>query len=132
VANASPSDFDLRMFYATVLRDERKFPEAGREYVAATMLKPDSVEAWSELAGVLILAEQFPQGLDALDHVQKLGKETSGHFYLRAMALDKLQKRKEAVEYYDKFLVANQGKNPDQEFHARQRILILERELGKK
>jgi tetratricopeptide (TPR) repeat protein len=130
--SAAPNDFDLRMFYATILRDQRKFPEAAREFTAASTTKPDSSEAWTELAGVLVLVEQLPQALDALNHVRTLGKETSGHFYLRAMTLDKLQQRKEAVESYDQFLAADQNKNPDQEFHARQRIQILERELGKK
>jgi len=130
--STAPADFDLRMLYAIVLRDQRKFPEAAREFTAAAAMKQDSVEAWTELAGVLLLTEQLPQGLAALDRVSALGKETSGHFYIRAMTLDRLQKRKEAVEYYDKFLVANQDQNPDQVFHARQRILILERELGKR
>jgi tetratricopeptide (TPR) repeat protein len=129
---SAPADFDLHMFYATILRDEHKYPEAIQQFSAASTVKPDSSEAWTELAAVLTLAEQPVQALDALDHVHALGKETSGHFYMRAMTLDKLQKRKEAVEYYDKFLNANQGKNPDQEFHARQRVQILERELGKK
>ncbi len=132
VTSAEPADFDSRMFYGTILRDERKFPEAALAFSAASTLKPDSVEAWTELAGVLIMAEQLPQGVDALDHVRALGKETSGHFYLRAMTLDKLQRRKEAVENYDKFLAVDQNKNPDQEFVARQRIQILEREMGKR
>jgi tetratricopeptide (TPR) repeat protein len=131
-ASAAPTDYDLRMFYGTILRDQRKFPEAEREFSAASVAKPDSVDAWTELAGVLLLEEMLPQGLDALDHVRALGAETSGHLYLRAMTLDKLKKNKEAVEYYDKFLAADKNKNPDQEFHARQRIQILERDLGKR
>jgi tetratricopeptide (TPR) repeat protein len=130
--STAPADFDLRMLYAIVLRDQRKFPEAAREFTAAAAIKQDSVEAWTELAGVLLLAEQLPQGLAALDHVSALGKETSGHFYIRAMTLDKLQKRKEAGRILRQVSGGQSGQNPDQVFHARQRILILERELGKR
>ena len=40
---ASPNDFDLRMFYGRLLRDQRKFPEAAAQFSAATRIKPESV-----------------------------------------------------------------------------------------
>ena len=129
---AAPQDYDLRMFHGRILRDERRFPSASEEFSAATKLKPDAVEAWTELAGVLIMAEQPIDGLAALDRVHTLGAETSGHFYLRAITLDRLQQSKDALEAYNKFLATNQGANPDQEFMARQRIKALEKVLGKR
>lgn len=128
----APEDFDLRMFYGRVLRDERKFPPSSEQFSAATNIKPDSPEAWTELAGVLIMAEQPLPGLAALDHVHALGAETSGHFYLRAITLDRLKQNKDALEAYNKFLAASQNVNPDQEFIARQRVKVLEKELGKR
>ena len=89
---AAPEDFDLRMFHGRILRDERRFPSAAEEFSAATKIKPDAAEAWTELAGVLIMAEQPVEGLAALDRVRALGAETSGHFYLRAITLDRLQR----------------------------------------
>lgn len=129
---AAPDDFDLRMFYGRILRDERRFPPAAEQFSAAARIKPDAPEAWTELAGVLIMAEQPVDGLAALDHVRTLGAETSGHFYLRAITLDKLQRSKEALEAYNSFLSSNGGANPDQEFMARQRIKALEKVLGKR
>jgi len=129
---AAPQDYDLRMFHGRILRDERRFPSASEEFSAAAKLKPDAVEAWTELAGVLIMAEQPIDGLAALDRVHTLGAETSGHFYLRAITLDRLQQSKDALEAYNKFLATNQGANPDQEFMARQRIKALEKVLGKR
>jgi predicted Zn-dependent protease len=129
---AAPEDFDLRMFYGRILRDERRFPSASEQFSAAAKIKPDAVEAWTELAGVLIMAEQPVDGLAALDRVRALGAETSGHFYLRAITLDRLNKTKEALEVYNKFLAASQNANPDQEFIARQRVKVLEKELGKR
>ena len=43
---------------ARILRDERRFPSAAEEFSAAAKIKPDAAEAWTELAGVLIMAEQ--------------------------------------------------------------------------
>lgn len=129
---AAPEDFELRMFYGRILRDERKFPLAAEQFSAATKIKPDAAQAWTELAGVLIMAEQPLEGLAALDKVHALGAETSGHFYLRAITLDRLKKNKEALEAYNQFLAASKDVNPDQEFIARQRVKVLEKELGKR
>jgi tetratricopeptide (TPR) repeat protein len=129
---AAPGDFDLRMFYGRILRDQRRFAPASEQFSAATKIKPDAAEAWTELAGVLIMAERPMDGLEALDHVRTLGAETSGHVYLRAITLDRLQRPKDALEAYNKFLAASQNVNPDQEFMARQRIKALEKELGKR
>jgi len=131
-AAALPQDFDLRMFYGRILRDQRRFLPASEQFSAAAKIKPDATEAWTELAGVLIMAEQPMDGLAALDHVRALGAETSGHFYLRAITLDRLQRPKDALEAYNKFLASSQNQNPDQEFIARQRVKALEKELGKR
>jgi len=129
---ATPDDFELRMFYGRILRDERRFPSAAEQFSAAANLKPDAAQAWTELAGVLIMAEQPVDGLAALDRVHALGAETAGHYYLRAITLDRLQRSKEALEAYNKFLAASQNVNPDQEFIARQRVKVLEKELGRR
>jgi tetratricopeptide (TPR) repeat protein len=129
---ASPDDFELRMFYGRTLRDERKFPSAAEQFSAATKLKPDAAQAWTELAGVLVMAEQPVEGLAALDKVHALGAETAGHFYLRAITLDRLDRSKEALEAYNQFLAASKDTNPDQEIIARQRVKVLERKLGKR
>jgi tetratricopeptide (TPR) repeat protein len=129
---SAPEDFELRMFYGRILRDQRKFPSAVEQFTAAARIKPDAAQAWTELAGVLIMAERPVDGLAALDKVHALGAETSGHFYLRAITLDRLNQTKDALEAYNKFLAASQNVNPDQEFIARQRVKVLEKELGKR
>ena len=128
---ADASNFDLRMAYGRTLRDQRQFPAASREFQAAAALRPDSVPALIELAGVLILADQYDDGLAALDRVRALGKEIPGDLYLRAITLDKLHRNKPALEAYQQFLAAAGGKFPDEEFLARQRARIIEHELGK-
>jgi predicted Zn-dependent protease len=129
---AAPQDSELRMFYARLLRDERKFPDAAREFLTVTGQQPDNVNAWSELAGIDVSTERYPQALAALDRVRALKAETAGHYFLRAMVLEHLELRKEALEAYNQFLATSGGKNPDQEFQARQRVRILEKDTGKR
>ena len=40
---SAPQDSELRMFYARLLRDERKFPDAAREFRTVTDQQPDNV-----------------------------------------------------------------------------------------
>ena len=130
--SAAPQDFELRMFYGRLLRDERKFPEAAAQFETAARLNPTALKAWNELASVLTVSEQYPQALAAYDRIRALGAENGSHYFFEALAHDHLRHRPEAIEYYKKFLASNPGKFPDQEFQARQRVRILETELKKK
>jgi tetratricopeptide (TPR) repeat protein len=127
-----PKNFELRMIYGTSLRDQKKYNPAAREFYMATQLKPDSKEAWNELSGMLILLNDFPQAMAALDRVKALGGETPAHYFFRAIMLDKTKQYKPALENYQKFLASAEGKYPDEEFQARQRVRIIQKELSKK
>lgn len=129
---ANPNDFDLQLLAGRLTRDHRDFRNAANRFLAAAKLKPDSDEAWSELAGACIMAELYPQALMALDQVRRLNAEKPGHFFFRAIVLDKLQQPKPALESYQKFLALSQGKSPDEEFKARQRVRILEKEVNRR
>ena len=127
---ADPRNAQLRMTYGRVLRDLKKYPAAAAEFYRVTQAQPDSVEAWGELAGMLVLLEDYPGTLAALDRLKALGAEAPGHFFLRAIVLDKTKQLRPALENYQKFLALSQGKSPDQEFKARQRARILEKEIN--
>ncbi|SRR5579885_79565 len=129
---AAPDDLGLRLFYARLLRDERKFPQAAAQFLTVAQKKPDSAEAWTELSGIYMVSEDYAQALAALDRVKALGAENPGHWFVRAVCFDHLRQAKEALENYNKFLAASHGEHPDQEFQARQRVRILERETGKR
>lgn len=129
---ANPQDFDLRMFDARLLRDQRKFPEAAAQFLAAAQSKPDSAAAWNELAGVDLAAEKYPEALAAFDRVKALGAETVANYFFRALALDHLNQAKDALENYNKFLAGSNGQYPNQEFQARGRVKALELELHKR
>ncbi len=128
---AEPGDLDLRLAYGRELRDQRKFAPAAREFYRVVQGRPDSVEAWNELSAMLISLEDYPQALAALDRVRSLGGEKPVHHYLRAIMLDKVRDLKGALAAYQQFLATSQGKNPNEEFKARQRARIIERELRK-
>jgi tetratricopeptide (TPR) repeat protein len=127
-----PNDFEVRMLHGRILRDQRKFPPAAADFFRATKLKPDSAEAWSEFAGVLVMAEDYPAALTALDRLAALHAEKPGHVYLRAIVLDKIRDIQPALESYQKFLAMSNGQSPDEEFKARQRVRILQREVSKR
>jgi tetratricopeptide (TPR) repeat protein len=129
---ADPDNFEIRMLHGRLIRDQRKFPEAAAEFERATKLKPDSEPAWSELAGVLVMAENYPPALAALDRIAALKAEKPGHVFLRAIVLDKTRDLKPAIESYQRFLQMSQGENPNQEWQARQRIKLLQKEVNNK
>ncbi len=128
----APSDHDLRMLYGRSLRDHKQLIPASQQFYAAAQIKPDSLPAWNELASALINGERYEQGLAALDKIKSMGKETPGDMFYRAITLDKLHQLKPALESYEQFLAASNGKFPDQEFQARQRARIIKVELSKK
>jgi tetratricopeptide (TPR) repeat protein len=128
----APSDPELHLLYGRLLRDQKRFAEAASEFQRYTQARPESVEGWSELAAMLVSLEQYPQALMALDRVRALNGETAGHHFLRAIVLDKSRDYKGALAAYQAFLAASQGKFPNEEFKARQRIRILQKELERR
>lgn len=128
----SPNDWDLQMTIGRIYRDQRQFGRAAGYFEAATKLKPDAAEGWSELAGVLTLLKQYPQALAALDRLQSLNAEKPGHIFLRAIILDNLRQLKPALAAYRKFLEADNGQHSDQDFQSQGRIKAIEHELNRR
>ncbi len=129
---ADAEDFDLRMSYARALRDLRRFPEATAQFQEAARLKPGDAKVWSELAAALYMTGDVRQSLADLDRARDLGEDTPGNWFFRAIILDKARQLKPALEAYQRFLSMSQGKNPDQEFQARQRARIIQKDLEKR
>lgn len=127
-----PANFDLRVMYAHALRDRKQYQLAAGEFAAALKVKPEAAHTWDEMGSVLYLAEQYQPALAAFERASQLGEKTAGNWFLRAIILDKTRQTKPALEAYRQFLEVSQGKNPDQEWQARQRERILQRELERK
>ncbi|HBY63761.1 MAG TPA: hypothetical protein DEH78_28385 [Solibacterales bacterium] len=132
IAAAEPANFDLQIYYGRAMRDQRNYQEAAKAFLRAAQAKPDSVEAFSELSVILILAENYPVALQALDKVKALGGEKPGHVYFRAVVLDRMKQQKPALDSYQRFLEMSTGQSPNEEFKARQRIKVLQKELERR
>ena len=50
----------------------------------------------------------------------------------RSLCFDQLGGQQQAFDNYQKFLATSGGRNPDQQFQAKERSRILERELKRK
>jgi tetratricopeptide (TPR) repeat protein len=127
---ANPDDYSLQMTVGRIYRDQKNYAQAESYFYTAAKLKPNSPEPWSELAGVFTVAQQYPQALTALDKLRQMNAEKAGHFYLRAIILDKFHQVKPALANYQRFLQLSHGENPDQEFQARGRIKVLEHQVN--
>jgi Flp pilus assembly protein TadD len=129
---AEPANYDLRMMYARALRDKRQFEPAANQFYAAAKLRPAEAKPWTELGGMLYMAGDLPQALTAFEQAAAKGESGAGNWFLRAIILDKLRQIKPAKDAYEHFLAMSEGKNPNQEFQARQRVRILQREIDKR
>ena len=131
ILKSEPANFEPRMFLGRLLRDDRLFAPAAQQFIEAVKLKPESIEAWSELSGMLIMLKQYPQALASLDKLKSQQGETAAYWWFRATILDALKDAKQALPAYERFLQLSQGKSPDEEFKARQRARILEKMVRK-
>lgn len=120
-----PANTEMRMFLGRLLRDQKKYDEAAKQFFVVTKAKPDSGEAWNELTSMLILLKQYEPALAALEKTKSLNGETPAYHYFRAIMLDASKQPKPALESYKQFLAVSEGKYPDEEFKARQRVKVL-------
>lgn len=118
----------IRLNRGRALRDQKQYPAAVQEFARAAQLQPDSPAPLNELAGVLILAGDDARAIAVLDKLKSMGAETPGHLFFRGLVFDRNKQAKPALAAYRAFLAASGGKYPDEEFKARQRVRILERE----
>jgi tetratricopeptide (TPR) repeat protein len=132
LAAADASNYDLHMLFGRVLRDRKQYMAAAREFHQSVKLRPNVPEPWKELAGMLFAVEQYPQTIAALDQARKLGDTSAGNLYFRAVALDRLRQYPLALEAYNEFLKNSEGKNPEEEFIARQRVRVIRKEMDKR
>ncbi len=125
LVEAEPGNFDMRLFYGRLLRDQKRYEEALPQFLAAVKVKPAAGDAWNELTAMLLLTKRYEQGLMTLEKARELNGETPAYYYFRATMLDALRQHRPALESYEKFLSMSQGKFPDEEFKARERAKAL-------
>jgi tetratricopeptide (TPR) repeat protein len=124
---ASPEDTGLLVAHGQNLLHQLKYAEALAVFDKATRLDEANADAWSGLAFAASKTNQPSITLHALTMRSKYLPEVASTYFLWATAYDALHQKAAAATYYHHFLDAAAGKFPNQEWQARQRLLLLEK-----
>ena len=127
---AAPEDNELAEWLGHVDTELRDYPSAIRVLEHAHTRDPQSMEALSDLVNAFYLSENYASALTALDQLARLETPRPGSWFIRAICYDKLSRKAEAIDAYQKFLDQDNAQHDTQDFQARQRILFLQKELG--
>jgi tetratricopeptide (TPR) repeat protein len=123
---ASPEDPELLIAHGQNLTRQLKYAEAFAVFDKATRLDPADPDGWSGLAFAASKTGQPAVTLHALTMRSKYLPEVPSTYFLWATAYDTLHNKAAAVTYYHHFLDSAAGKFPNQEWQARQRLILLE------
>jgi predicted Zn-dependent protease len=123
---ASPDDPALLVAHGQNLIRQLKNAEAFAAFDKATRLDPANADGWSGLAFAASKTGQPSVTLHALTMRSKYLPEVPSTYFLWATAYDTLHNKAAAATYYHHFLESAAGKFPNQEWQARQRLLLLE------
>lgn len=124
---ADPDNVSLLVAHGQNLTRQLKYSEAFEAFDKATKLESSNGDAWSGLAFAASKTHQPQLALHALTMRSKFLPEVPATYFLWATSYDTLHDRASAAVYYHHFLDASGGKFPDQEWQARQRLLVLEK-----
>lgn len=121
-----PNDPDVLAAHGQNLVREKRYSDALQTFEAATALDERNGEAWSGMAFAAFQTHQPKITIQALTMRSKYLPESATIYFLWATAYDTLHDKKQASTYYRRFLDSSDGKLPDQEWQARQRLKVLE------
>jgi tetratricopeptide (TPR) repeat protein len=111
---------------------KKDYVDAVREYQAALKISPRDRGTLVELASAEYMAKDYTDTLQAIDLLSQEGPVAAPTLFVRADCYDKLGKKPEALDAYERFLAANTDNNTDMYFAAAERARDLRKELGKK
>lgn len=126
-----PQDPELAAWMGHIDIQLHEYPAAIRALEQAYAGNPKSSDTLGDLAEASYLNGNYAEALDAMDRLAKLETPKPGSWFVRAICYDKLLRKTEAIEAYQKFLDQDGGQHDTQDFQAQHRILALQRELGK-
>ena len=126
----APRDPELAEWLGRVDIQLRDYPAAIAILGQAYQQNPQSADALRDLADAFFLHADYASTLGALDRLAALEPPKPGSWFVRAICYDKLSRKTEAIEAYQKFLDQDGGQHDTQDFQARHRILTLQGELG--
>jgi Flp pilus assembly protein TadD len=126
----APQDSELAEWIGHANIELRDYPTAVQILEHVVAHNPQSADALRDLSDALYLNENYAAALEAMDRLANLETPKPGSWFVRAICYDKLSRKAEAIEAYRKFLDQDGGQHDTQDFQARHRILVLQRELG--
>jgi len=122
-----PQDPDLLIAHGQNLIRQLKFADAFAAFSRATELDGANPDSWSGLAFAASKTGKPEVALHALTMRSKYLPDIPSTYFLWATSYDTLHDKAAAITYYHHFLEAAAGKFPNQEWQARQRLLVLEK-----
>jgi Flp pilus assembly protein TadD len=129
----APQDARLRARLGHVYLEERDIPKALDQLSRALRLDAGQNDALRDLVAARYLSGDYAGALTRLDQLARREPLAPVSWFVRATCYDKLSRKAEALDAYQKFLALDHGQQDRDEFWARQRIRILTFELqGKK
>ncbi len=123
----SPDDPELLVSHAQNLVHQGQDDQAYAIFGKVTQIDPANVDGWSGLAFTASKTGHPDVTLHALAMRSRYLPENASTLFLWATAYDSLRQKTQAAAYYHRFLEAAGGKLPNQEWQARQRLLLLEK-----
>lgn len=127
VLRLNPKDADAHYGFGVVLMQMRRFDGAQMELQRAVTLQPDIKEAYGDLAVAAAENKDFAGAIQALDTRSHFLPDSAATYFLRATSFDHLKQMPLAAENYRKFLATDGGKNPNQEWQAKHRLIAIDK-----
>jgi tetratricopeptide (TPR) repeat protein len=118
---------DLLTATAENLMRQKQWTQAVDTFQKSLQIQPTQEDAWSGLAFAAWRDGRYPLVLTALDHRAQTLSDSPATLFLRATALDHLHQTKQAIQYYQKFLIVAHDQYPDEEQETRQRLKALQK-----
>ena len=126
----SPQDSDSAAWIGHADIELRDYPAAVEILTQIHTKNPQNAEVLRDLSNAFYLSESYGPALEAMDRLAKLETPPPESWFVRAICYDKLLRKAEAIEAYQKFLDLDGGRHDTQDFQARHRIPVLQKELG--
>ena len=126
LAAAQPQAAEWRRGLGEALLRARQYAAARGELAVAVAQMPNDGATWGDLAFADYKLKDYSQALAALERHGQLAGDDAASYFLRAVCWDELHQSKQAIEYYQKFLAADQNRDPDDAFKARHRLIALQ------
>lgn len=121
----SPDDIDLLVAHGQNLVRQQQYSQGLAAFNKAAELDSASSDAWSGIAFAASKLHLPSLVIHALTMRSKFLPDVPATYFLWATSYDTLNDKVAAITYYHHFLDSSGGKFPDQEWQARQRLLVL-------